>query len=83
MSDEIKLQDGKYHLYLDQSGLLSAKRNDESWPAFDNDLRHSKVILAMFRRIRNLEKGLHRIKIADYEDLEAFVQLLLDDEIEL
>lgn len=83
MADEIKLQDGKYVIRLDAAGLITAERHGEPWPAFDRDLRYSKVLLAMFHRILNFERGLHKIKIADYEDLEAFIQLLLDDEIKL
>ena len=83
MADEIKLQDGEYHLYLDEAGMLKAKRHGENWPAFDDNLRFSKVVGSMFNRILNFEKGLAKIKSGDFEDLGAFVQLLLDDEIEL
>lgn len=49
----ISLDNGKYTIVND-NGIMTFLRYGEAWPAADN-LKHSKVVLAMAQRIEALE----------------------------
>jgi hypothetical protein len=55
----ISLDNGKYRV-INDNGILAFLRHGEAWPAAD-DLKHSKVVLAMAQRIEDLEVAMGEV----------------------
>lgn len=52
------LDSGKYHIEMDDNGLMTFYRNGEFWPSGQQAFQYAKLVSSMVYRIQELEDEL-------------------------